>query len=84
LGAAAFFGALLIVVAFEMGLAVVEVVLDFLGCGASTSSSSDAFLFAPVVLVTVVETLASFAAVFAEVVLPFAAVLVLVAALGAD
>jgi hypothetical protein len=46
----------LIVVAFAMGLEVVVVALDFLGCGASDSSS--AFLFLPVDLAAVALVLA--------------------------
>lgn len=58
-GAAGFSGraaVFLIVVAFAMGLEVVVVALDFLGCGASDSSS--AFLFLPVDLAAVALVLA--------------------------
>jgi len=59
MGAAGFSGraaVFLIVVAFAMGLEVVVVALDFLGCGASDSSS--AFLFLPVDFATVALVLA--------------------------
>ena len=53
LGAADFFAAavILVLIAFAMGSEVVVVVLDFLGCGASDSSS--AFRFLPLDLATV-------------------------------
>ena len=78
-GAAAFMGAagfsgraavFLIVVAFAMGLEVVVVALDFLGCGASDSSS--AFLFLPVDLAAVAFVLAAVGFGLAVLVLGFA------------
>lgn len=58
LGATSFPGAFFVVVAFAIGLAVVVVVLDFLGCGASmSSSSSDVFLFVAVDFVTAADAL---------------------------
>jgi hypothetical protein len=73
MGAAGFSGraaVFLIVVAFAMGLEVVVVALDFLGCGASDSSS--AFLFLPVDLATVALVLAVTGFGLAVLVLGFA------------